>query len=109
MNNLYKLNSTQLREDILSIENDIYDNSFLSIAEVHNHIHSKYVFGIGGPMCISDVTVIGDLDDFTVYLGVNYKVTYCYKPHQDLDSDLIFTFDVNKESKRDRKLNSFFV
>lgn len=104
MDNIDKILSTELREDLISLKDDVFNRDFENLGDLKKYIHSKYVFGCGGPICISDLEIDGKLDDFKIYLGINYQVTYCYKPYQDLDETIILNFIVNKETKRDRKI-----
>lgn len=104
MNNFDKILSSKLKNDLLSLRDDVFNRDFDSLDNLENHLWSKYIMGCGGPICISDVETTGNLDDFEVYLGIDYKVTYGYKPYQDLNEQLVLSFRVNKESRRDKKI-----
>jgi len=104
MVNINKILSDELKKDLLSLEEYVFSSDFENLGTLKNYLHTKYVLGCGDPICISDVGITGKLDDFEVYLGVDYKVTYGYKPYQDLDEIIILNFIVNKETKRDRKI-----
>lgn len=104
MNNIDKILSSKLKENLLSLKEDVFNRDFDNLGSLKNYLHSTYIMGCDGPVCISDVDTDGNLDDFGVYLGIDYKVTYSYKPYQDLDETIVLNFRVNKETRRDRKI-----
>ena len=104
MINIDKILNNELKKDLLSLEEDVFNCDFENLRDLKKYLHTKYIFGCGGPICISDLEIDGKLNDYEIYLGVNYQVTYCYKPYQDLDGTITLNFRVNKETKRDRKI-----
>lgn len=104
IDNIDKVLSSELKEDLLSLREDVLDSHFDNLGLLKTYLWSKYIMGCDSPICLSDVDISGELDDFIVYLDIDYRVTYGYKPIQDLDSDILLKFRVNKEIIRDRKL-----
>jgi len=105
MENIEKIKSLELRQDILGIKKEILESKINNLGNLKRHIWSKYIMGCDGPICISDVEIVGDLNSFDVYLGVDYKIMYCYKPYQDLDDVIVLRFKVDKLSRRDNRLS----
>jgi len=118
MENIDRIISKELQRDLISLKEDVFNicvdinvnvdriQKYVLLKTLEKYIHRKYVFGCGGPICICDCSINGNIDSFDVCLGVNYKVTSWYLPYQDLDEIIQLKFKVNKETIRNQKIEN---
>lgn len=114
--NLDKIQHPDLKNNILQLRTDVIkiiikEGGFTNRPDVitKDHINSRlyeYVLGIEAPISISDSHCTTSPTAFYVELGVDYKVTYGYKPYQTLDKPIHLFFKIDESELRDYKLNN---
>jgi hypothetical protein len=102
MININKIESDELRKNLLKIEKEIIE-SYISDGQKSFHkILTEWTIGIGKPISIADSEY--RIHDDKIELLVNYQVTYGYIPYQRLESPIHLFIKLDQESIRDYKL-----
>lgn len=120
--NLYLIDSIELRSDICKIYDDVIEvlSKYNDILKAKNEVNSLlycYVMSVGKPCAIADSSIeytgTGLYEMFIINLLVNYQVTYGYKPYQELDKPIKLCFYIRQNDlisyKRDKKLNQIGI
>lgn len=106
--NISLVKSKELVSNIESLYNEIIDKikeyNFIYDFELNqylNKILTSYEIGVGRPISLCDYNVYYKDNTFKILISIDYKVTSCYKPYQELDSPIRLECIISKSHQRD--------
>lgn len=102
------IKSKELISNIESIYNEITNKileyNFIYDLELNhklNQILRFYEIGVGKPISLCDYNISYSDNTFKILIAINYKVTSCYEPYQELDRPIILECIISKNHLRD--------
>lgn len=108
-----KRNLLKIKEGVIEIiYQSGWDNATSNEDKINKFLYEN-VMGVGCPISICDGQCWLDHRNFEYFyvisMLVDYRVTYGYKPYQELDKPINLSFTVSKSDLRNRKLSKIGI